>query len=77
MKTIALVAATTAFMLHAGIAAAEELPTFELMGFPISTVQVQLVGSARVKEWSVAPTPTPGAMPAPPHRPVMLAGLGG
>ena len=77
MKTMALIAATTAFLLHAGIAAAHELPTFELMGFPISTVQVQLVGSARVKEWSVAPTLTPGAMPAPPQGPVLLAGLGG
>ena len=64
MKTIALVAAaTTAVMLRGGIAAAGELPTFELMGFPITTVQVQLVGSARVQEWSVAPTLTPGERP--------------
>jgi hypothetical protein len=77
MKTIALVAATTAFMLHAGIAAAAELPTFELMGFPISPVQVQLVGSAHVQESSVAPTLTPRAMPASPDGPVLLAGLGG
>jgi hypothetical protein len=72
MKTISLIAATTAFMLHTGIAAAGELPTFEMMGFPITTVQVQLVGSAHVKEWSVAPTLTLGEKP-----PLQLAGLGG
>ena len=77
MKTIALVAATTAFLLQAGIAAAADLPTFELMGFPITTVQVQVVGSAGVKEWRVAPTLTPGAMPASPDGPILLAGLGG
>jgi hypothetical protein len=64
MKTIALVAATTALLLHGGRAAAGELPTFEMLGFPITAVQVQLVGSAHVKEWPVAPTLTLDEIPA-------------
>ena len=54
-------------------AAAEKLPTFELMGFPITPVQVQLVGSALVQEQSPTSTLMLGGMPASPHQVSVLA----
>jgi hypothetical protein len=56
----------------AGYAGAAELPTFELMGFPITPVQVQVVGPNHVQEWSPAPNFTLGGMPASPHQMAVL-----
>jgi hypothetical protein len=47
-------------------AAAAELPTYEVMGFPITPHQVSLMGLPNVQERS--PTPTLGGMPASPHQ---------
>ncbi len=49
-------------------AEAQELPTFEMMGMPITPVQVQVVGSAHVRERSPTPTLVLGGMPASPHQ---------
>ncbi len=51
----------------AGVEAAE-LPSFELTGFPITPVQVQVVGASQVEERSPIPTLTLGGMPASPHQ---------
>jgi hypothetical protein len=44
-------------------AIAAELPTYEMNGFPISPVQVQLLGAANVREQPAAAT-----VMAPPHQ---------
>ena len=49
-------------------AVAAELPTFELMGFPITRHQVALLGAAQIRERSPTPTLTLADMPASPHQ---------
>jgi hypothetical protein len=49
-------------------AGAQELPTFELMGMPITPHQVQVVGSALVQERTPDATLVLGGMPASPHQ---------
>lgn len=48
------------------------VPTFELMGFPISAHQVALLGGANVVERTVAPARTVAGMPASPHQIAVL-----
>jgi hypothetical protein len=56
--------------------ATRELPSFELMGFPITPVQVQVLGaagvSARIQERSPTSTLMMGGMPASPHQMAVL-----
>jgi len=66
MKNLFRITAITAIMLSR--AAAAELPTFELMGFPITPHQVAVLGSAHVQERTAVPTLTLGGMPASPHQ---------
>ncbi len=68
MKKIFSIAVFTAIMLGGAGVEAAELPSFELMGFPITPVQVQVVGAAHVEERSPIPTLTLGGMPASPHQ---------
>ena len=68
MKKIFSIAALAAIMLAGADAEAAELPSFELMGFPITPVQVQVVGGSHVEERSPIPTLTSGGMPASPHQ---------
>lgn len=72
MKTLLPIAAIAAVMLDGGGAAAAELPTFELMGFPITRHQVAVLGAAHVRERSPVPTLTFGGMPASPHQVMVL-----
>ena len=51
---------------------APALPTFELLGFPITPVQVQVVGPAHVQEQSPTPTLSLGGIPASPHQVTVL-----
>jgi hypothetical protein len=67
MKRLLILSATTAFMLGP-VATAAELPTFEVMGFPITQHQVAVVGSAHVQERSPTATLTLAGMPASPHQ---------
>ena len=48
--------------------AAIKLPSYELMGFPISVHQFSLLGSANIKEQSPSPALTMAGMPASPHQ---------
>lgn len=48
------------------------LPTFELMGFPISPHQVAVMGSAHVEESSATPELVFAGMPASPHQIAVL-----
>ncbi|HWE17131.1 MAG TPA: hypothetical protein VG758_08110 [Hyphomicrobiaceae bacterium] len=52
---------------------ARELPTFELMGMPITPHQVQVVGSAHVQERLPGAALVLGGMPASPHQLAVLA----
>src|SRR5262245_45424293 len=48
------------------------LPTYQLLGFPISPAQAQVLMSAHVEEMPPAPTLTVGGMPASPHQIAVL-----
>jgi hypothetical protein len=59
--------------LAVGFAArAAELPSFELMGFPITSHQVAVIGGAGVQEQSPTPTLVFAGMPASPHQIAVL-----
>ena len=70
MKNLVRIAAFTALMLNG--AAAAELPTYELMGIPITPHQVAVMGSARVQEQAPTSALTFGGMPASPHQIAVL-----
>jgi hypothetical protein len=67
-----LLSAGLAVALPGANAAAAELPTFELLGFPVSRHQVAVLGSANVEEQAPSPTLTWGGMPASPHQVAVL-----
>jgi hypothetical protein len=72
MKILLSIAAIAAVIPDGAGAAAAELPTFELMGFPITRHQVAVLGAAHVRERSPTPTLTLGGMPASPHQVTVL-----
>lgn len=72
MKNLPLKVAIGLVLLQARGAAAAELPTFEVFGFPISSHQVAVLGSANVQEQSAVPTLSLGGMPASPHQIAVL-----
>lgn len=72
MKNMFSLAALAATLLQGTVASAADLPTFELMGFPISPHQSSVVGSARVQEQSPIPTLVLNSMPASPHQIAVL-----
>ena len=48
------------------------VPSYEVMGFPITPHQISIVGSARVEEQSPSPSLTVAGMPATPHQIAVL-----
>jgi len=66
------IAATAGLLLGGAGAAAEELPTYEVMGFPLTRHQLLAVNSADAKERSPTPTLTLAGMPASPHQIAVL-----
>ena len=70
MKKLFLITATLVMLSGATVAA--ELPTFALMGFPITPHQVAVVGSTHVQEQLPTPTLTLGGLPASPHQVAVL-----
>ena len=71
MKKMFLMSAIAPMMVGSA-AGAGELPTFELMGFPITRHQVAVMGAQGVQEQSAAATLTFGGMPASPHQIAVL-----
>ncbi len=68
------VATTAAVVLaSSAVTVAAELPRFEASGFPISPVQLQLVGAANVREQSPLAALTRDGLPASPHQVSVLA----
>jgi hypothetical protein len=72
MRNLFSVATIAVVVLGAAGAKAEELPTYELRGFPITQHQFSVVGSANIHEQSPTPTLTLGGMPASPHQVAVL-----
>jgi hypothetical protein len=71
----AVVLAVGAFSrLHAAIvqSEAQELPGYEVMGLPITPVQMEVVGAAYAKEQNPSPGLVVGGMPASPHQLAVL-----
>jgi hypothetical protein len=62
------------FMLLSGaVASAQELPTYEASGFPITPLQASILGcSAQVQERAPTPALTMDGMPASPHQIAVL-----
>jgi hypothetical protein len=71
MKKILLVTIAPA-MVIGFIARAAELPGFELMGLPITSHQVAVMGASGVQEQSAVPTLEYAGMPASPHQIAVL-----
>jgi hypothetical protein len=61
-----------AVMLGRASATAVELPSYEVMGFPITPHQFSVVGSAHVEEQSPSPSLMMAGMPASPHQVAVL-----
>ncbi|WP_275193269.1 hypothetical protein [Bradyrhizobium sp. CSA207] len=72
MKNLFSITTISAVMLSGAGAPAAELPTFELMGFPIAPHQVAVIGAANVQEQSPIAALTLGGMPASPHQVAVL-----
>jgi hypothetical protein len=73
MKKMFLIAATAAVTVVGSSVGAAELPTFELMGFPITRHQVAVMGAQGVQEQAAAATLTfGGGMPASAHQIAVL-----
>ena len=72
MKRLFLLAVAMLIPAGAAVAAAAELPTYDVTGFPISSVQASVVQSAHVQEASRQPTLTLDGMPASPHQIAVL-----
>ena len=72
MKKTILMAAIAAAAMVGSAAGAGELPSFELMGLPITRHQVAAMGAQGVQEQSAIPTLTFGGMHASPHQIAVL-----
>jgi hypothetical protein len=72
MRWLVQMTSTTLVVLGGLTAKASELPSFEMLGFPITWTQVSVLGSANVQESSAIPTLTLGGMPASPHQIAVL-----
>ena len=69
---VAVDQSSEAVMLDRASAAAAELPSYEVMGFPITPHQFSVVGSANVEEQSPSPSLMMAGMPASPHQVAVL-----
>jgi hypothetical protein len=63
-----LIATATAFALGPVGASARGLPQYEFAGFPISPIQITVLGLGAIQEHSATPTLTLNGMPASPHQ---------
>ncbi|MCK1652613.1 hypothetical protein IVA88_14355 [Bradyrhizobium sp. 149] len=66
MRALSMIAAAAAMIANSVGAFAGELPSYEVKSFPISAMQVQVLGGAGVEEQSAAPAMIVAGMPASP-----------
>lgn len=65
--------AATAVLMMAGVeATAAELPTYEVLGFPITPHQLEVLGPAGAEQRLPTFAPTAAGMPASPHQIAVL-----
>jgi hypothetical protein len=72
MKNLLSIGVITAVTLVGAGVEAAELPSYELMGFPITPHQISVVGSANVREQSPSFSLAMACMPASPHQMAVL-----
>ena len=72
MRSLFTLITATVFCLAGSVARTAEVPTYELMGFPITSHQFSVVGSANIQEQSPTPSLVLGGMPASPHQVAVL-----
>jgi hypothetical protein len=72
MKNLLSVVAIASVILCGSAAEAAELPSYVMMGFPITPHQISIVGSANVEEQSPNPSLMLSGMPASPHQVAVL-----
>jgi hypothetical protein len=72
MKKLFSITAAAALIMYGGAAIAAELPTYEVMGFPITRHQVAVLGGSGVQQRSPTPTLMFGGMPASPSQVIVL-----
>jgi hypothetical protein len=72
MKNLFSIAAAAALMMGGVGATAAELPTYEVMGFPITPHQLVALGPAHAQQGLPAFTLTKAGMPASPHQIAVL-----
>jgi hypothetical protein len=68
------ITAVTALTLGTVGASARELPQYEVAGFPITTLQMSVLGSGGAQEQSPSSTLTLDGMPASPHQIAVIGG---
>jgi len=73
MRVLTPIAVTGAMIAGMASAFAGELPSYEARSFPISTMQVQVLGGAGVEQQSAAPTMVVAGMPASPVQMMVLS----
>jgi hypothetical protein len=69
---IAAAAAAVLFTLSSTVAPAQELPTYECDGYPVTPMQLQVLGSGHVQERASPSTLERDGMPASPHQLAVL-----
>jgi hypothetical protein len=72
MKKLFSITAAAALIMYGGAAIAAELPTYEVMGFPITRHQVAVLGGSGVQQQSPTPMLMFGGMPASPSQVIVL-----
>ena len=73
MRILSMIAVAGAMIASTASAFAGELPSYEAKSFPISAMQVQVLGGAGVEEQSTAPTMIVAGMPASPAQMSVLS----
>jgi hypothetical protein len=73
MRILSMIAVAGAMIASTASAFAGELPSYEVNSFPISAMQVQVLGGAGVQEQSTTPALTVAGMPASPAQVSVLS----
>jgi len=73
MRVLSIFAVAGAMIASSASAFADELPSYDVKSFPISTTQVQVLGGAGVEEQSSAPAMIVAGMPASPAQMSVLS----
>jgi len=73
MRILSMIAVAGAMIASTASAFAGELPSYEVNSFPISAMQVQVLGGAGVQERSTTPALTVAGMPASPAQVSVLS----